>query len=257
MVELQGRVALVTGASRGIGAATARALAVAGARVILTDVDDAGDVAAEIDGLACRQDVTSEADWIDTMAFVKAVAGGLDILVNNAGIFFLKAMTETSLDDWRRLQAVNVDGVFLGCKHAIPLLAERAGRWSGGASIVNMSSIAGIVGGANTVCYGTSKGAVRLMTKSLAIELAPQKIRVNSIHPGVIETDLGNQAISTFSKAVGVNEDEGRAQLARAHPLGHNGQPGNVADGVAFLASDMAAFITGTELVIDGGMTAQ
>src|SRR5579871_115956 len=116
MTELQGRVALVTGASRGIGAATARALAAAGARVIVTDVLDASGVAAEIDGLSRRQDVTSEDDWIETIAFAKAEAGGLDILVNNAGVFAMKALTETTLEEWRRIQSVNVEGVFLGCK---------------------------------------------------------------------------------------------------------------------------------------------
>jgi NAD(P)-dependent dehydrogenase (short-subunit alcohol dehydrogenase family) len=257
MSELQGRVALVTGASRGIGAATARALAAAGARVIVTDLADASGVAAEIGGLARRQDVTSEAEWIETMAFAKAEAGGLDILVNNAGIFFLKPLTETTLEDWRRLHAVNVEGVFLGCKHAIPLLAERAGKWTGGGAIVNLSSVAGLVGGANYVSYNASKGAVRLLTKGLALELAPRKIRVNSVHPGLIETAMGQQPVTEFSQAAGVGDNEARMQLASLHPLGHTGQPGNIADGVVFLASDKAAFMTGAELVIDGGLTAQ
>jgi NAD(P)-dependent dehydrogenase (short-subunit alcohol dehydrogenase family) len=257
MSELQGRVALVTGASRGIGAATARALAAAGARVIVTDLADASGVAAEIGGLARRQDVTSEAEWIETMAFAKAEAGGLDILVNNAGIFFLKPLTETTLEDWRRLHAVNVEGVFLGCKHAIPLLAERAGKWTGGGAIVNLSSVAGLVGGANYVSYNASKGAVRLLTKGLALELAPRKIRVNSVHPGLIETAMGQQLVTEFSQAAGVGDNEARMQLASLHPLGHTGQPGNIADGVVFLASDKAAFMTGAELVIDGGLTAQ
>ena len=257
MSELQGRVALVTGASRGIGAATARALAAAGARVIVTDLADASGVAAEIGGLARRQDVTSEAEWIETMAFAKAEAGGLDILVNNAGIFFLKPLTETTLEEWRRLHAVNVEGVFLGCKHAIPLLAERAGKWTGGGAIVNLSSVAGLVGGANYVSYNASKGAVRLLTKGLAMELAPRKIRVNSVHPGLIETAMGQQLVTEFSRAAGVGDNEARMQLASLHPLGHTGQPGNIADGIVFLASDKAAFMTGAELVIDGGLTAQ
>jgi NAD(P)-dependent dehydrogenase (short-subunit alcohol dehydrogenase family) len=257
MSELQGRVALVTGASRGIGAACARALAAAGARVIVTDLSDASGVAAEIGGLSRRQDVTSEADWIETMAFAKAEAGGLDILVNNAGIFFMKPLIETTLEDWRRLHAVNVEGVFLGCKHAIPLLAERAGQWAGGGAIVNLSSVAGLVGGANYVSYNASKGAVRLLTKGLAMELAPRKIRVNSVHPGLIETAMGQQLVTEFSQAAGVGDNEARMQLASLHPLGHTGQPGNIADGVVFLASDKAAFMTGAELVIDGGLTAQ
>ncbi|KRB80665.1 hypothetical protein ASE00_16645 [Sphingomonas sp. Root710] len=255
--DLSGRVALVTGASRGIGAVTARALAAAGARVIVTDIADVDGMAAEIGGLGLRQDVTSEADWIETMAFARAEAGGLDILVNNAGIFALKPLVDTSLEEWRHMQSINVEGVFLGCKHAIPLLAERASRWAGGGAIVNMSSIAGMVGGANTVCYGTSKGAVRLLTKSLAIEVASLRIRVNSVHPGFIETAMGDQAIAAFSRSADMSEQDMRDQFARAHALGHNGQPGHVADGIVFLASDRAAFITGTELVIDGGMIAQ
>lgn len=255
--ELQGRVALVTGASRGIGAATARALAAAGARVIVTDIADTSGVAADIGGLSRRQDVTSEADWIETMAFAREEAGGLDILINNAGIFALKPLVDTSLEEWRRMQSINVEGVFLGCKHAIPLLAERAGRWPGGGAIVNMSSIAGMVGGANTVCYGTSKGAVRLLTKSLAIEVAPLQIRVNSVHPGFIETAMGDQALTAFATALGIEEDRMRSEFENQHPLCRNGQPENVADGIVFLASDKAAFITGLELVIDGGMTAQ
>src|SRR5690349_9655461 len=123
MSDLDGRVALVTGASRGIGAATARALAAAGARVILTDVSDASGLAAELGGLYRRQDVTSESEWVETLAYAKSQAGGLDILVNNAGLFLQKPIMETSLEDWRRLHAVNVEGVFLGCKHAVPLLA--------------------------------------------------------------------------------------------------------------------------------------
>lgn len=255
--ELRGRIALVTGAARGIGAATARALAAAGAQVIVTDIADASGTAAEIGGLARRHDVTSEADWIDTMAFIRNEAGGLDILVNNAGIFAYKPFVDTSLEEWRRMQSINVESVFLGCKHAIPLMAGSAKGRPGGASIINMSSIAGLVGGANTVCYGTSKGAVRLLTKSLAIESAPLGIRVNSVHPGFIETDMGDQAIVAFSQSLGVDQDQMRRQFEHQHPLGRNGQPQNIADGIIFLASDRSSFITGTELVIDGGMVAQ
>src|SRR5215469_7240584 len=134
MGELEGRVALVTGASRGIGAATARALAGAGAKVIVTDLADTGALASELGGLSRRQDVTSEADWAETIAFARSEAGGLDILVNNAGVFTMGPTTETSLEEWRRVQSVNVEGVFLGCKHAIPALAERASQWAGGSA---------------------------------------------------------------------------------------------------------------------------
>jgi NAD(P)-dependent dehydrogenase (short-subunit alcohol dehydrogenase family) len=256
MGELSNRVALVTGASRGIGAAAARALAAAGARVIVTDILDPQAVAAEIGGLSRRLDVTDEADWIAAVAFAKDQAGGLDILVNNAGVYFMKPLVQTSLQEWRRLYAINVEGVFLGCKYAIPLLAERAGRWRGGASIVNMSSVAGLGGGAKIVPYGSSKGAVRLMTKGLALELASQKIRVNSIHPGLIETPMAEQVLSEAATNGGIVRAEVRKHLIAAHPLGRSGEASDVADGVVFLSSDKAAFITGTELVIDGGMSA-
>lgn len=257
MSELQGRVALVTGAARGIGAATARALAAAGARVIVTDVFDTSALAAEIGGLARRQDVTDEAQWAATVAFAEAEAGGLDILVNNAGLFLMKPLTETTLEDWRRLHSVNVEGVFLGCKHALPALAERAAQWRGGGAIVNLSSIAGLVGNAGAVCYNASKGAVRLLTKGLAMEAAPMKIRVNSVHPGVIDTDMGDAVVNGISGLSGMGGNEARERVSAQHPLGHFGKPSNIADAIVFLASDKAQFMTGTELVVDGGWTAQ
>jgi NAD(P)-dependent dehydrogenase (short-subunit alcohol dehydrogenase family) len=256
MGELTDRVALVTGASRGIGAAAARALAAAGAQVIVADILDTRDVAAEIDGIPRRLDVTSETDWIAALAFAKDQAGGLDILVNNAGIYFMKPLVQIALQEWRRLYAVNVEGVFLGCKHAIPHLSERAGRWSGGAAVINMSSAGGLVGGPNIVAYSSSKAAVRLMTKGLAREVAHLKIRVNSIHPGLIETPMAQQVISEIAANTGVGDSEARTKLVASHPLGRAGEARNVGDGVVFLASDKAAFITGAELVIDGGLTA-
>ena len=257
MGDLEGRVALVTGASRGIGAATARALAAAGTRVIVTDVTDTSQLASELGGLARRQDVTSEEEWIETVAFAKSEAGGLDILVNNAGLFLLKPMFETTLEDWRRINAVNVEGVFLGCKHAAPLIAERAGKWQGGGAIVNLSSIAGLVGSAGAVCYNASKGAVRLLTKGAAMELAPLKVRVNSVHPGVIETKMGQEVITGTAAAMAVGDNEARSLVAMRHPLGNLGQDKNIADAIVFLASDRAAFMTGSEMVVDGGFTAQ
>jgi NAD(P)-dependent dehydrogenase (short-subunit alcohol dehydrogenase family) len=257
MSELQGRIALVTGASRGIGAACARALAAAGAKVIATDVADTAPLAAEIGGLSRRQDVTSEADWAEIASFARGEAGGLDILVNNAGLFLMKAVTETSLEEWRRLYSVNVEGVFLGCKHTAPLLAERAGRWAGGASIINLSSIAGLIGAAGGSCYHSSKGAVRLLTKSLAMEFASMKVRVNSVHPGLIDTAMGQEVVTSFSTALHVGDNEARTRLAQLHPLGHLGRDANIADAVVFLASDKAAFMTGSEVIVDGGFTAQ
>jgi len=256
MGELTGRVALVTGASRGIGAATARALAAAGAQVAVTDVSDASGVAAEIGGLSRRQDVTNEAEWAETIAWIQAEAGGLDILVNNAGLFLMKSILETTLEDWRKLHAVNVEGVFLGCKHAIPALAERASKWAGGASIINLSSVAGLRGSAMVTCYNASKGAVRLLTKGVALEVASRNIRCNSVHPGVIDTLMGQEVVTGFSKLSGSGDNETRDALARRHPLGRFGQDANIADAITFLASDRAAFMTGSEVVVDGGMTA-
>ena len=256
MGDLDGRIALVTGASRGIGATTARALAAAGAKVIVTDLSEPADIAVEIGGLSRAQDVTCETDWADTMAFIRKEAGGLDILVNNAGLFLMKPLLDISLEDWRKLHAVNVEGVFLGTKAAIPLLAERASKWKGGTAIINLSSVAGLVGAAGASCYNASKGAVRLFTKGVALEVASAGIRVNSVHPGIIETKMGDEVVSGFSALGGMGENEARAQAAQIHPLGHMGQPQNIADAIVFLASDRAAFMTGSELVVDGGLTA-
>lgn len=257
MTNLTGRVALVTGAGRGIGAATARALAAAGASLVLSDLDAPHGLADELGGIALAQDVTDEAGWDDAMATCRDKAGGLDVLVNNAGVFLMKPLTATSLAEWRHVQAVNVEGVFLGCRAAIPLLSERAERWPGGASIVNLSSIAGLRGTAGAVCYNASKGAVRLLTKGLALELAPARIRVNSVHPGVIQTAMGDEVIAGISLAAGMGDNEARAGLTERHPLGRLGDPSNIADAIVFLAGDGSAFITGAELVVDGGITAR
>ncbi|AEG50939.1 3-alpha-(or 20-beta)-hydroxysteroid dehydrogenase [Sphingobium chlorophenolicum L-1] len=255
MTDLTGRIALVTGGSRGIGAATVRALAAAGARVIATDVAAPEALAAEVDGWSLALDVTQERAWTDAMEFAQEEAGGLDILVNNAGILITSPLKETSLEDWRRVQSVNVEGVFLGCKYAVPLIAERAARWAGGGSIINMSSIAGLRGTAAFTAYSASKGAVRLMTKSLAHELAGRRIRVNSVHPGLVETEMGRQLVSEIAL-----RDRGDptcpSDTAAVQPLDSAGAPHDIAHAVVFLASDKAAFMNGSEFVIDGGQTA-
>lgn len=256
MGDLDGRFALVTGAAKGLGADTARALAAAGAKVAVTDMAAPEDLAAEIGGIAYAQDVTSEADWAATMDWLKAAFGALDILVNNAGLWLFKPITETSLEDWRRLHAVNVEGVFLGTRAAIPLLAERAHLWRGGTAIVNLSSVAGIEGAAGGTCYNSTKGAVRLFTKGCAKELAAARIRVNSVHPGVIDTDMGRKLIDDFAAARGTGGNETLASVSAMHPLGHLGEAQNVADAVVFLAGDRAAFTTGSELIVDGGLSA-
>ncbi|MGE8142751.1 glucose 1-dehydrogenase [Novosphingobium sp. NPDC080210] len=256
MGDLDGRIALVTGAAKGLGAATARALAAAGAKVAVTDLAAPEDLASEIGGVARALDVTSEADWAATMDWVRSELGGLDVLVNNAGLWLFKPILETTLDDWRRLHAVNCEGVFLGTRAAIPLLAERAHLWRGGTAIVNLSSVAGIEGAAGGTCYNSTKGAVRLFTKGCAKELAAARIRVNSVHPAVIDTDMGRKLIDDFAVAQGAGNNETLANVSAMHPLGHLGEPQNVADAVVFLAGDRSAFCTGSELVVDGGLSA-
>lgn len=256
MGGLEGRVALVTGGARGLGAATAKALAAKGAHVVVSDVRDGAETAAVVGGAYVKHDVTSEEDWIAAIAFARERFGGLDILVNNAGVFWVKPLPMEALESFRKMQAVNVEGVFLGLKHAIPAIAERASKWDGGGAVVNLSSVAGIVGSPNLIAYNASKGAVRLMTKSAALEFASAKVRVNSVHPGIIDTPMMAEAAHAMGKLSGEGDNAVRARFAERHPLGRMGRDIDIANAVAFLASDAAAFITGTELVVDGGMTA-
>jgi NAD(P)-dependent dehydrogenase (short-subunit alcohol dehydrogenase family) len=253
--RVAGKVALVTGAAQGLGAAIARMLAREGARVALTDVnlDGARAVAEEISAAtpgaatAYPHDVTDEAAWAEVMARVRADFGGLSILVNNAGIGVLGGVEALSLEDWRRVMAVNADSVFLGCKHALPLLRE-----SQPASIVNISSIAGLVAGHNYAAYNASKAAVWLLTKSVALDCARQGIdvRCNSVHPTFIRTPILEPLIARAGA-------DGLAKLARQVPLGRLGEPDDVAFAVLYLASDESRFVTGSELKVDGGLTAQ
>lgn len=258
MGDLDGRVALVTGAARGIGAATARTLAAAGAKVVISDIAAGTEIAAAIGGAYIQHDVTSEDQWIAAIAFAGDKFGGLDILVNNAGVFWIKPLAMETLEDFRRMQQINVEGVFLGLKHAIPAIAERAAQWDGGGAVVNLSSVAGIVGGPNIIAYNASKGAVRLMTKSAALECAQAglKVRVNSVHPGIIDTPMMAEAADAVGKATGQGANAMRANFADRHPVKRMGRDSDVANAIKFLASDAAAFITGAELVVDGGMTA-
>jgi NAD(P)-dependent dehydrogenase (short-subunit alcohol dehydrogenase family) len=256
MGDLEGRVALVTGGARGLGAAAAQALAGEGAKVVVSDVADGAETAAAICGAYVKHDVTREDDWVAAVAFAKQTFGGLDILVNNAGIFWMKPLALETLEAFRRMQQVNVEGVFLGLKQAIPAIAERASKWDGGGAIVNLSSVAGIVGAPMTLAYNASKGAVRLMTKAAALECARagQKVRVNSVHPGIIDTPMMAEAAEAIAGASGVND--ARERFASFHPMGRMGRDTDIANAVVFLASDKAAFMTGAELVVDGGMTA-
>jgi NAD(P)-dependent dehydrogenase (short-subunit alcohol dehydrogenase family) len=254
MGRLAGKVALVTGAASGIGAAAARRLAAEGAAVLLTDRELAGeDVAAAIaaDGGATAfrlHDVTSHPDWAAAVEQAVDQFGRLDILVNNAGISGGRhELMDHSLDAWRHILAVNLDGVFLGLRHAGPRIAA-----SGGGSVINVSSILGKVGLAGAAAYCASKGGVTLLTKAAALEWAPLGIRVNSLHPGFIETPLVANALAERPDA-----NEMRVALIGAHPLARFGVPREIGDAVVFLASAESSFMTGAELVVDGGYTAQ
>lgn len=251
--RLEGRVALVTGAAKGIGAACARRLSAEGAPVALADVDQAGGaaLAAELEAAAGAMflplDVTREADWEAGVAAVIARFGGLDVLVNNAGIAVIEPVQTTSLEDWRKIMAVNADGVFLGTKHAMRAMRK-------GGSIVNVSSILGLTSVEALSAYSATKGAVRLFSKGAALDGAKsgREIRVNSVHPGYIHTEMMED---TCYRDYGSLE-AGLEALARLHPIGRVGKPEDIANGVLFLASEESSFVTGTELVIDGGYTA-
>ena len=264
MNRLDGKVALISGAARGIGAQTARLMAEAGAKVAIGDVlDEAGrQTAAAIGGAALytRLDVTSEADWQAAIAAVTGHFGGLDILVNNAGIFLGKSLEEASLDDWHRLCAVNLTGGFLGTKLALPALRERGAGSAHGSAIVNLSSVAGLVGSSGDPLYSMTKGGVALFTKSAALEFARKsyRVRVNSIHPGTTDTDMGDQVVAMRARQIGANDlDAARRQALARLPIGRLGTVDDIAKGILFLASDDAGFMTGAGLVVDGGITAQ
>lgn len=250
-MRLEGKVAIISGGARGMGAAEARLFASEGAKVVFGDVlDEEGkQVEAEIhdaggDATYAHLDVTDESNWRTVIGAAVSSYGNLDILVNNAGIAVWGVRDEASVEEWDKVMAVNAKGVFLGTKAAIPEM-----RKGGGGSIVNISSISGIVGQQHVhPGYNASKGAVRIMTKSIALQYAKEGIRVNSVHPGPIQTPI-NQATWSDPKRRRQNEEN--------TPLGRYGQPIEVAYGVLFLASDEASFITGSELVIDGGVTAQ
>jgi NAD(P)-dependent dehydrogenase (short-subunit alcohol dehydrogenase family) len=267
MNRLDGKVALISGAARGIGAETARLMVEAGAWVAVADVlDERGrETVRALEGtggeaLYAHLDVTREEDWTAAVATVTGHFGGLDILVNNAGIFLGMSIEEATLADWHRLCAVNLTGVFLGTKLALPALRESAQRSLHGSAIINLSSAAGLVGSPSDPLYSMTKGGVALFTKSAALEFARKgyKIRVNSVHPGLIETDMGAQVFASRARQHGTNDlDEARQQSLERLPIGRLGTVTDIAKGIVFLASDDAGFMTGSGLVVDGGTTAQ
>lgn len=256
MNRMRGKSAIVTGGALGIGRACALKLAEEGAVVAVTDLDvNKGSlVVDEIrasggEAIFVEHDVADEAKWDHVMRVVIERHKKLDVLVNNAGVALAKDVEHTTLEEWRWLMSINLDGVFLGIKHAV-----QAMKTNRGGSIVNLSSIEGLIGDPSLAAYNASKGGVRLLTKSAALYCAKAgyNIRVNSVHPGYIWTPM----VENFLKSQG-DVAQGRRMLDSLHPIGHIGEPDDIAYGVIYLASDESKFVTGTELVIDGGYTAQ
>jgi NAD(P)-dependent dehydrogenase (short-subunit alcohol dehydrogenase family) len=267
MNRLDGKVALITGASRGIGAATAGLMAEAGARVAIADVlDERGRETVRAiesaggEAIYVHLDVTEEDSWTNAVAAVTGRFGKLDVLVNNAGLFLGKDIESVSLVEWTRLSAVNLTGVFLGTKLALPALRDAAQHSPHGSVIVNLASTAGIVGSTQDPLYSMTKGGVTLFTKSAALEFARKgyRIRVNSVHPGTIDTDMGDQVAAARARNLGTNDiSAARQQIIERLPIGRMGTADDIAKGIVFLASDDSAFMTGAGLVLDGGITAQ
>ena len=260
MNRVDGKIAIVSGGARGIGGESARRLAEHGAQVIIGDLlqdDGESNVAAirEAGGEATfvKLDVTDAQSWENAVNTAVSKYGGVDILVNNAGVYIPKPILETTQEDFAKLVAVNLEGVFLGTKICAPEMMRRAESAPVGSAIVNISSAAGLVGSRNAPIYSMTKGGVRLLTKSTALEFARKGIRCNSVHPGLIDTPMGGMVL-------GARGEEGnnavRAAVANAHPIGRIGEPTDIAAVILFLASDDAAFITGAELAVDGGVTA-
>jgi len=266
MSRLDGKVALISGAARGIGAETARLMATSGARVVVGDIlDEPGRQTAGTINASGGQadyvhlDVTKESDWTEAVNHAVNKFGKLDILVNNAGVFIGKGIEEISLDEWNRLVGVNMTGVFLGTRLAAQALREAAKSSEHGSAIVNLASIAGIVGSQLDPLYSMTKGGVTLFTKSAALEFGRKgyRIRVNSIHPGVIQTDMGEQTFVARARRTGSNDmTTARQVVTDSVPWGRMGVPLDIAKGIVFLASDDAGYMNGAGLIVDGGMTA-
>ncbi len=252
MGRVEGKVALISGGASGIGRAAARLLAAEGARVAIADIDEAGGrKVSEAIGAAAiflALDVTREEQWIAAVERTLAAFGKLDVLVNSAGVVLMKNIEETTLEEWRRVQAVNLEGTYLGCKYVLGAM-----RKSGGGSIVNLSSASGLIGGHNLAAYCATKGGVRLLSKSVALHCARRgdNIRCNSVHPTFVDTPMLEGLLPAGRDRQGFAE-----RLSRQVPLGRLGRPEEIAAGILYLASDESSFMTGAEFVIDGGITA-
>lgn len=267
MNRLDGKVAFLSGAARGIGGAAAELMAQVGAKVAIGDVlEERGrQTVREIEkaggqAMFVPLDVTQEASWGAAIDATVKAYGKLDILVNNAGVFVGKGVEDASMEEWHRLVAVNLTGVVLGTRAALPHLKTAAKASAHGSAIVNLASVAGLVGSQLDPLYSLTKGGVTLFTKSTALEFGRKGygIRVNSIHPGVIDTDMGQQTFVMRAQALGTNDSEATRKVSTGmHPIGRLGLADDIAKGIVFLASDDAAFMTGAGLVVDGGYTAQ
>ncbi len=258
--RVEGKIALITGGAQGLGEAAARMLAREGAKVVITDVNAKG--AAKIadsinekhkgSALALAHDVTQEDQWKSVVEETGRAFGGLHILVNNAGIGLTKDLLEITLEEWRRVHAIDLDGVFMGCKQAIPLMAKTVKDTGLGGSIVNISSISGIIAGHNMAAYNSAKAAVRHLSKSVALYCAKRgmNIRSNSVHPVFIATPILDGLVERYGR------EEAYAKLGRQVPLGKIGEPDDIAYAILYLASDESKFVTGAELKVDGGISA-
>jgi len=270
-IDLKDKTVLVTGAASGIGEAVARTLAGAGASVILTDLEAQADSAAAVvaditaAGAVAQYlplDISQEPQWIAVIERVKEQYGGLDVLVNNAGVVLVKPIGETTLEELRWISQINIEGAFLGVKHSLPLLRLCGKRNPSGASIINFSSAMGIKGYPFGSLYSMTKGAIRMFSKSIALEFAQLQynVRVNSIHPGLVDTAMVAQESEKLSALGAMNTssaEEMRQAFQELNPLGRLGTPQELANAVLFLASDLSSFITGSEMTVDGGETAQ